>query len=170
MTKKKKPEVFERDTVVVGTGPSGLLEASTLEGDFVVLEAEDRSGGRMCRSPLHLGTVEESVAFQKSQMYEAALIKWNGDWSDASTFEFDPKLWHFSTPQWQLYVGRRMSLLDHAEISEELKERTSFSSPVSKIEKQEGRWRLEVQEDVYWAKNVIWSAGLKPFQNAYGTL
>ncbi|NCN27227.1 hypothetical protein GW915_06585 [bacterium] len=162
----KKIEIHNFETVVVGSGPSGLIELSKIENldNVCVLESEDRPLGRLAQGSLHLLKNPKTIAPDLS----SSLIKWEREWVPASGFKFDARLWAQSVPQWQHYIGESFSFVSEPPVDEFQLEKIRFSSPVSEVQVAEDGWTLQSLDAVYNCKKLIWAAGLESFQNAYG--
>ncbi len=72
---------MDAETIVLGGGISGLATARYLEGDRLVLEAEDRPGG-LCRTLERDGFVYDiggHILFSKNQSILAEMVSWLGE-------------------------------------------------------------------------------------------
>jgi hypothetical protein len=163
-------------TVVVGGGPAGLYAAEKWAslGPVLVLEASDLPGGR-ARNALHL--VDSETAPLYPVLTGAPLgpmrVRWEREWRDATDVDWASKEWAAVLSQWKLPRGgaRSLCLSTQSSVSDNVK--VVLRAPVSSLQmgtsgEDAGLWILETPGKTYKAERVVWAAGLKPFQNAYG--
>lgn len=162
MAQKRNTQSLEK--IIVGAGPSGLVQlVKNSNQELIVLESEDRVWGRASHGSLHLIKTEGDVA-----QIEEAKIRWEREWLSANDFEFDSKEWFQIVPQWNFYKNGKFNYFQETELPQSLKEKIKKSTPVSKIERHENKWTLETPDMIYETNELVWTAGLEPFQNAIG--
>jgi len=178
MSKKTaKPKERNVDVLVVGGGPAGLLAATqaAAEGRSVILlEAGESLGGR-AHSAFHVMEADAAGRFPvlTGSLLAPLRVRWEKAWRDSSEVDWASKEWIDALPQWRIPQGEKMTsyLAPAGEVPESVE--VVLRAPVSRLEMghaegEEGQWILEASECKYIARKVIWAAGLKPFQNAYG--
>lgn len=175
----EEPQVSHLETIVVGAGPAGLTAARNYQlrypdSQVLVLESDNRPGGR-ASTGLHLLTTENLDQYPTvlSRELKGTKVRWERAWVDASEVDWSDKDWIAVIPQWSLYLRGHRSLylgLKNPETEVAVK----YQSPVSKIffkkEEDFSVWVLETPAKIYHVKKVIWAAGYKAFQNAFGKI
>lgn len=185
-SKKLKVEDVKLDAAVVGAGPSGLkaFQGLRAEGkDVLLIEAGPSVGGRSRRA-LHLLNVAQSEKepLVTSEMLNPLQVRWEREWVSFEEVNWKSSDWVAFLPQWQkLATGLHTVLLElplaaqsGAEIDaadkndEEIAGSFLLNSPVSAVTREESGWVLQTPVKRLHCGHVVWAAGLKPFQNAYG--
>ncbi len=189
MKKKNKLQELNVDCVVVGGGPAGMAAMNLVEkklsaklgphAKIVLLEAAPSFGGRS-KSALHLLDVEAAQSFSvvTSTFLDPIKVRWEREWVDFDKVNWQAKDWVADLPQWRSLGSRLKTILMDVNLEVESASEateTKLQSPVNflapiKTESGEALWELHSPDCVYKTPRVIWAAGLKPFQNAFGKL
>jgi len=176
MSSKK---ILEKDVdcLVVGGGPAGiyalklLQEESADARDMGLLEAGPSLGGRS-KSALHLIDSDLSGPYPllTGTLLAPPVVRWERSWVTMDQVNWNDKDWVAHLPQWDLLAqGLKMLLMDVSlpELGDHAFMKTQC--PVSRLRAlDDGRWEVTTPDTLYRAARVVWAAGLKPFQNAYG--
>ncbi len=174
--KQKEPTFVE--VVIVGSSLSGLKAAVDLQAQnpatqILVLESEDRGGGRFY-SGLHL--VSEVGARKwglttNSKEFLPLKVRWDRVWTDPDQVDWGHKEFVATLPQWKPLSEKGLRVFEGATESS-VGVAVKYKSPVKSIKKlsdsSKGYWELETPTSTYLAKNVVWAAGMLAFQNAFG--
>ncbi len=176
MSSKK---VSQRDVecLVVGGGPAGIYALQVLRASLEssaslgLLESGPSLGGRS-KSALHLIDSDLASPFPvlTGTLLAPPVVRWDRQWISMHDVAWDDKDWVGELPQWQLLSHGLKTLLLEVTLPEPSDETfLRLQSPVNRLEKlPDGRWELVTPETVYRASRVVWAAGLKSFQNAFG--
>ena len=166
------------ETLVVGAGPSGLLAARQLQSahpemQILVLEAEDRTGGRTVAG-CHLLDASLSRRFPvlASKEFAPARVRWDRNWIAPEDVKWTDKTWIGQLPQWKSYLRgekRLLKGLGESDIEVAVKTRSPVRA-LTRVDDVAGpsRWKLETPDHTYLAQRIVWAAGLTAFQNAFG--
>lgn len=177
-SKKLKIEDVALDAVVVGAGPSGLSAFEKLQAQgkqVVLIEAGPSVGGRSRRA-LHLLDVEQSGSqpVVTSEVLNPLKVRWEREWLPFESVNWGASDWVEVLPQWtKLSEGLRSVLLEMPMATKNWDEKVTaeevlLNSPVSQISQGETGWTLHTPTKRFHCVQVVWAAGLKPFQNAFG--
>ena len=188
MKKEKKVPELQVDCVVVGGGPAGMAALGAVKkqlGDdakVVLLEAAPSFGGRS-KSALHLLDVDASQSFAivTSNFLDPLKVRWEREWVDFDQVNWQAKDWVAVLPQWTpLSVSLKTVLMDvnlsvdesWENLETKLQSPVNFLAPSKPLEGSEDgaetHWELRSPDAIYFTPKVVWAAGLKPFQNAFG--
>jgi hypothetical protein len=176
MSSKK---VSERDVecLVVGGGPAGIYAFQVLRASISnaaslgLLESGPSLGGRS-KSALHLIDSDLSSPFPilTGTLLAPPVVRWDRQWIPMHDVAWDDKDWVAELPQWQVLAQGLKTLLLEVTLPEASDDTfLRVQSPVNRMEKlADGRWEIVTPETIYRAARVVWAAGLKSFQNAFG--
>ncbi|MEO5668647.1 MAG: NAD(P)-binding protein, partial [Bdellovibrionota bacterium] len=173
----KKPVAEDIDCLVVGGGPAGiyalkfLSDAQAGATEIGLVESGSSLGGR-AKSALHLIDSDLSSPFPilTGTLLGPPVVRWERNWVPMDKVNWSDKDWIGRLPQWDLLAPGLKMLLMEVSIPE-LGENAfmKVQSPVSRLsELEDGRWEVVTPDVTYTSKRVIWAAGMKPFQNAFG--
>jgi hypothetical protein len=177
---KKENELHEIniETAFVGLGPATLSyikshpELTTDNNAFIVLESEDTALRRGADSALHLVSANEhSPLYLTKKHFPKTLVRWEREWVSPEAVDWSDKEWSLVLPQWNFYFEANKNLVEwNKEILPPNTENIYFSSPVNQIQHDpiENHWVLHAPNKIIQAKKVIWGAGIRAFQNAFG--
>lgn len=173
----KKVQQKDVDCLVVGGGPAGiyafnLLHASQGEStELGLVESGPGLGGRS-KSALHL--IDSEIASRypilTGTLLAPPVVRWDRHWVSMDQVNWKDKDWVGLLPQWNiLSQGLKTLLIEVAMPTPSEHTFLRVQSPVSRLEVlEDGKLEVTTPDTIYTAKRVIWSAGLKPFQNAFG--
>lgn len=184
MKAKKAIKETTVDCVIVGGGPAGMAAVEKIkaelgeEAKIVLLEAAPSFGGRS-KSALHLVDVgaSESFSVMTSNFLDPLKVRWGREWVDFEKVDWEAKDWVAVLPQWKHLSGKLKTILMDVNLHVETEDsnfEAKIQSPVNFIERiqategGDAAWELHSPDLIYKAKKVVWAAGLKPFQNAFG--
>ena len=163
--------------LVVGGGPAGiyafkLLHASQAEAtELGLVESGPALGGRS-KSALHLIDSDLSGPYPvlTGTLLAPPVVRWERQWVAMDQVNWKDKDWVATLPQWNILSQGLKTLL--VEVAMPTPSDNTFlrvQSPVSKLALlEDGSWEVSTPDTIYTATRVIWSAGLKSFQNAFG--
>jgi hypothetical protein len=173
----KKIQEKNVECLVVGGGPAGIYALKVLnnkehgQGSLGLVEAGPSLGGRS-KSALHLidSNLSRPYPLLTGTLLDPPVVKWERQWVPMDRVDWDSKEWVAKLPQWSLLADGLKTLLidvDMPQVSEETF--MNAQSPVNALSsRSDSGWDLVTPDTVYHAKRVVWAAGLKPFQNAFG--
>lgn len=184
MSKKTNPakgqadiEKRKFDSIVVGAGPSGLLKASQCaekKQETLLLEATEITGG-FAKTGFSLLEVDDSAPFPilTGSMLDPLKIRWERDWVEPESVDWNSKEWESNLPQWHAMAGRALSyFIDMSPMADGIV--TQFRCPVIGLTSAEVEgetlWSAITPDGEFQAKNIYWAAGITAFQNAIGKI
>ncbi len=166
------PKIY--DVAIVGAGPAGLFQAeitTQLGQETLLLESTEVQGGS-ARSGFTLTDADDSASFPilTGSLLNPLIIRWERDWVEPASVDWQSKEWESSLPQWHLLEGRVYSwFMDMAPLSSPLLQ-LQLRSPVVGLDRVGDLWLLKSPERQYQARRVYWAAGIMAFQNAMGKI
>ncbi|MBP7845425.1 MAG: hypothetical protein KA116_11500 [Proteobacteria bacterium] len=175
MKKQKNNEVSIREApaVYVGMGPCGLASLALESNESCLfLESEHTHLGRASEAALHLVNANlESTLLAPSPTLESPLIRWERQWVSPDNVDWKDPEWSQELPQWKFYFeGPKKIALWNKELLSQINSKITYSSPVSFLNKSEDKWTLHTPKEEIITPKIIWGAGIRAFQNAFGKI
>jgi hypothetical protein len=170
------------DTLVVGSGPAGLMKVFELNQGggaaepFAMVESQEHLAGRSSAG-LHLldASVGEQPFIRLGTTFGSAKIRWERKWVSFSEVDWTDSDWLACLPQWNLYLkGSKREFLGLSPdlLAIESENFVHVKTPVSSLEMltdvAEYKWKALTAKGSFYCKKVIWAAGIPAFQNAFG--